>query len=166
MAEHAIFPGYKDNIRFGALSLDGVGVKNYGECSLEMKPGMVTHRTTLFEDNNVVFTVYEKKATMAQAGNLEPGHRAVWGDRHKLCVAKLAPRLHSGSVAADFPRVLLEQGKTTRDDRFVELHVWGSLTIRSLQRVRIQRQRHRPLKAAIQDVRRLLKRYNVDVDAD
>ncbi len=63
---------------------------------------MVTHRTTLFEDHNVVFTVYEQKTTMADAENLEKGHRAVWDEREKLCVAKLAPKLNAGLNQADF----------------------------------------------------------------
>jgi hypothetical protein len=131
---------------------------------MEMKAEMVTHRTTLFEDNNVVFTVYEQTTTMAQAEHLPRGYRAVWEEREKLCVAKLAPRLHSGLKAADFSVLLLEQGATSRDDRIVELHIWGSLTIRSVQHVRILRERSRPLKAAIKDLQRLLKQYNVDVD--
>jgi len=110
--------------------------------------------------------VDEKNATMAEAENLERGHRAVWEDRQKLCVAKLAPRLHSGLTTVDFPSLVLQQGKTTRDDRFVELHVWGSLTIRSVHRVRIHRQRNRPLKAMIRDVQRLLKHYDVDMELD
>ena len=50
VAEHALFPGYKDHIRFGAFSLDGDGVWNYGECAVTLKDRMVTHRTTLFEE--------------------------------------------------------------------------------------------------------------------
>lgn len=164
VAEHALFPGYKDHIRFGALSLDGVGVKNYGECSMELKDRMVAHRTSLFEDNNVVFTVYEQKATMASAENLEPGHQAVWEECEKLCIAKLAPRLHSALKSEDFPQLVLEPGPTTRDDKFIETHIWGSLTIRSVTRVRIHRERNRPLKAAIADLKRLLNQYNMDLE--
>ena len=90
VAEHALFPGYKDQSRFGALSLDGVGVRNYGDCSIEIRDVMVTHRTSLFEDNNVVFSAYDQKTTLAGAGELECGHRARWADKEKLCVAKLA----------------------------------------------------------------------------
>jgi hypothetical protein len=125
---------------------------------------MVAHRTTLFEDNNVVFTVYEQKATMADAEDLEKGHRAVWEDRHKLCVVKLLPRLQPGLPAANFPRLLLEQGRTTSDDRFVELHIWGSITIRAVKHVMIARRRNRPLKAMVRDVERLLNQYNVTVE--
>lgn len=131
---------------------------------MELKDRMVAHRTSLFEDNNVVFTVYEQKATMAGAESLEPGHQAVWEECEKLCIAKLAPRLHSALKSEDFLQLVLEPGLTTRDDKFIETHIWGSLTIRSVARVRIHRKRHRPLKAAIADLKRLLKQYNMDLE--
>ena len=131
---------------------------------MELSNPKVAHRTTLFEDNNVVFTVYKQSASMADAGELEPGHRATWDRRNRLCVAKLAKRLTSGLHSSHFADFVLEQGPTARDDRFVELHIWGSLTIRSVARVRIHRKRRRPLKAAIADVRRLLKDYHVALE--
>ena len=164
VAEHAAFPGYKEHIRFGVLSLDGSGVRNYGECSMVMKDKMVAHRTSLFEDNNVIFTVYEQKTTMADAVNLKPGYRATWDEREKLCVAKFHRHLIPTLKVTDFSALLLTQGATSADDRFVELHIWGSLTIRSVERVRIHRQRRRPLKAAIEDVKRLLARYRVALE--
>ena len=110
--------------------------------------------------------MYERQATMADAENLERGYRAVWQDRQKLCVAKLAPGLHPGMTAGHFSTLVLEQGMSTREDRCLGLYVWGSLTIRSVERVRIRRQRTRPLKAAIRDIERLLLQYNVKVEAD
>ena len=37
VVESANFPGYKEHIRFGVLSLDGEGVRNYGECHITLK---------------------------------------------------------------------------------------------------------------------------------
>jgi len=101
---------------------------------------------------------------MADAEHLDRGHRAIWDERTQLCVAKLASKLPAVASSNDFPGLILEQGATTSDDRFVELHIWGSLTIRSVERVRIKRKRHRPLKAAIKDVSRLLQAFNVGVE--
>ena len=39
VADDALFPGYKDVLRFGALSLDGFGCLGYGECHLENSGG-------------------------------------------------------------------------------------------------------------------------------
>jgi len=164
IAEHALFPGYKDQVRFGALSLDETGVKNYGECSIVLKDLMVGHRTSLFEGNNVVFTVYKQKLSMADAENLDKGFRAVWPEREKLCIAKLVSRLHVGVAGKDFPSLLLEQGATTMEDEFVEAHVWGSLTVRSMQHVRIHRKGSRPRKAVINDVGQLLSNFKVPMD--
>jgi len=158
-----IFPNYKDQVRFGALSLDGLGVANYGTCSIILKNAMVTHRTSLFESNNVVFTVYKQKTSMADAEKLENGFRAVWEDRHKLCIAKLAPRLHRHLGRADFAGLLLEQGATTMDDKFVEAHVWGPLTVRSIECVIIRRRGRQPRRTPIKDVRLVLASYNITV---
>jgi hypothetical protein len=163
--ESAVFVGYKENIHFGALSLDGVGAKNYGECSIVLKTGMICHRASLYEDNNVVFTVYTQALAMADAVDLPKGYRAIWVDREKLCVAKLAPKFGSGTTASDFPRILLESGRTTMDDRFVEVHIWGPLTVRAIERVRVFRKANRPAKATLRDVERLLKPYNVKLEA-
>jgi hypothetical protein len=163
--ESAVLAGYKENIRFGALSLDGDGVKNYGECSMVLKTGMICHRASLYEDNNVVFTVYTQALPMADAVDLPKGYRAIWDDREKLCVAKLAPKIESGTTVSDFPRILLESGRTTMDDRFVEVHIWGPLTVRSIERVRVFRKGNRPAKVTLRDVERLLKPYNVKLEA-
>jgi len=163
VAEHALFPGYKDNIRFGALSLDGKGVRNYGNCSVTLKTELVAHRTSLFADNNVVFTVYDRQVTMAGAETLEKGHRATWDDRHMLCMAKLGPELKKSMQPQEFPGLLIKQGETTMDDRFVELHIWGSLTIRSIKVARVRRQENRPPKVLIKDLRRAVARYNVEL---
>jgi len=37
-ADSALFPNYKEEIRFGALSLDGLGISNYGECFIILEP--------------------------------------------------------------------------------------------------------------------------------
>lgn len=139
----------------------GIGVSNYGPCSITLKTDMVSHRASLFEDNNVVFTVYEQKASMADAENLEQGHRATWSERQRLCVAKLAPKLHAGLAAKSFPGILLEQGKTTQDDHFVEVHVWGPLTIRSVDRIRVLRRGNRPRKVVLKDLQSELNKYKI-----
>jgi len=33
VADEAMFPGYKEEVRFGALTLDGLGLSNYGDFS-------------------------------------------------------------------------------------------------------------------------------------
>lgn len=37
--------------------------------------------------------------------------------------------------ASDFPQVLLRQGSATTESRFVEVHIWGPMSIRTIERV-------------------------------
>ena len=50
--DEALFPHYKDYIRFAALCLDDKGLINYGECSLVLRNDMIEHRATVFEENS------------------------------------------------------------------------------------------------------------------
>jgi hypothetical protein len=54
IADSALFPNYKEEIRFGALSLDGLGVSNYGECFIVLRTDMIAHRASVFEENSVL----------------------------------------------------------------------------------------------------------------
>lgn len=126
MADATLFPLYEERIRFAALTLDGLGAQSYGECSLVLREEMIARRTTLFEDNSAVFL-------RDRDFKLPPGHRAIWEDRSRLAVAKLAPAIHAGTNPADFPGLLLQQGATPEEDRFVEVHIWGPVTARTCQ---------------------------------
>jgi len=50
-------------------------------------------------------------------------------------VAKLAAQVGAGTEPVQFPALLLFQGGTPEEDRFVEVHIWGSLSIRTCERV-------------------------------
>ena len=127
MADATLFPLYEKRIRFAALTLDGLGVQRYGDCSLVLRDALIKDRTTVFEDNSAVFL-------RNRSYRLPAGHRASWEGRPWLCVAKLSRTIHAGTTAAEFPGLLLHQGATPEDDRFVEVHVWGSLTAKSFER--------------------------------
>jgi hypothetical protein len=127
MADATLFPLYEKRIRFAALSLDGIGVQRYGDCSLVLRDELIEHRATVFEDNSAVFL-------RDRDYRLLPGHRATWEERSRLCVAKLSRAILMETTAADFPGLLLCQGATAEDDRFVEVHIWGPLTARSFER--------------------------------
>jgi hypothetical protein len=118
-------------IRFAALSLEDAAPATYGECSLVLREELIAYRASVFEDNSAIF--------MAEWGyHSEPGFRATWEERAMLCVAKLAGRLQVDTPATQFASLLMESGPTPEDDRFVEVHVWGSMTRRTLRKVRIR----------------------------
>ncbi len=72
---------------------------------------------------------------ISEAANLPAGYRATWEERSKLCVAKLGDKIDSHTSASDFPKLLLRQGPTPEEDEFVEVHVGGPVTVRTLDRV-------------------------------
>ena len=56
----------------------------------------------------------------------------------KLCVAKLAGRIDGSTRPAAFADLLLREGATPEDDEFVEVHVGGPMTVRTLARVLVK----------------------------
>ena len=158
----------KGNIRFAALSLDHIGVKNYGECHVTFKEHMIKNRTSTFEDNNVVFMAYTRKSTIKDAVDLLEGYTSDWNHRHKLTIAKLARKLPQKTPDnVESAAILIDQGKTTADDRFIELHIWGPMTVRTIDKLIIipkkSGRRKQPKKAEIESLRAILKDYSVDV---
>jgi hypothetical protein len=55
LADDLLFPFYKKEIKFAALSLDGTGVTAYGKCSMVLRDLAISERTTVFEENSLVF---------------------------------------------------------------------------------------------------------------
>jgi hypothetical protein len=134
IAEEALFPGYKEDIRFAALTLDDRGLASYGGCFFTLRASLIAHRTSVFEENNVLF-MKERDLKLSEMLDLPRGYRATWYDRGKLCLAKLGDALQPSTTSADFPGLLLRQGATTADDDFVEVHVWGPITIRTIEKI-------------------------------
>ena len=124
----------KASIRFAALSLDGIGLEKYGECSMTLKTPMIAHRASVFEENSVIFM--ERHDIGGRDKFVVPaGFRAPWNRYVALCLAKLTEKLLLDTPSSAFPSILLFSGSTPGDDEFVEVHIWGSLTIRSFVRV-------------------------------
>lgn len=157
IADATLFPLYEKRIRFAALSLDGIGVQNYGDCSLVVREELVADRTTVFEENSAVFV-------RDRGSRLPPGLRATWDQRSRLCVAKLASAIHAGTAPGDFPGLLLHQGAILEDDRFVEVHIWGSLTARTCERVILVPKGRKPGQAFRKALRWRLAAVGVDLE--
>jgi hypothetical protein len=117
-------------IRFAALSLEDAAPATYGECCLVLREDRIAHRASLFEGNSAIFMAKKRY-------DVVPGFRAAWEERAMLCVAKLAEQLRVDTPASGFPGLLMHSGATSEDDQFVEVHIWGSMTRRTLQKVRI-----------------------------
>ncbi len=128
VADEGLFPGYKEEIRFGALSLNGRGLPSYGDASFVLREDMISHRATVFEENSSLFMKFH---------NYEPprGFRATWAERAKLCVAKLARTLDHVTTSDQFIELLLCSGERPEKDHFIEVHIWGPLSAYAFERV-------------------------------
>lgn len=124
----------KRQVRFAALTLNGSGLTNYGDWLLFAREPMIAHRSTVFEENSVMFF----RRHNVGAGNdyvIPLGYRAPWNMRHRLVVSKLVHALDAGTAITNFPAMLLYSGPDSEKDKFVEVHIWGPLTIRSFDHV-------------------------------
>jgi len=160
--DDALFPGYKEQIRFGALSLNERGLSTYGECTLVIRDDMIAHRASVFEENSVLWMEHHN-IKMAEAHNLPRGFRATWEERAKLAVAKIGGRIESDTASGSFPNLLLRQGATSTEDEFIEVHIWGPLTVRSLKLVGLPRKRRRSSAAVMAACRERLDKFGVPV---
>jgi hypothetical protein len=140
VADSALFPNYKEHIRFAALSLDGIGLSHYGECSIVLRNNLIAHRASVFEENSVLFMKH-RKISMSKADKLPKGYRATWKDRARLCVAKIHKNIDASTKADEYSALLLQQGATSEKDEFVEAHIYGPMTRRTIEHVKISPRR-------------------------
>lgn len=133
--DEALFPHYKDAIRFAALSLNGHGLSHYGDCFLVLKEAMIAHRATVFEENSILFL---DRLEIKLTEEIPAGYRALWQERGRLAVAKLAGQIGPHTVEADFPALLMSDGDIPEEDRFVEVHIYGSLSIHGVAEISLR----------------------------
>lgn len=160
MTDRLVFlsPTVFEQIRFAALTLDGKGIDHYGECSFVFKSAMIEHRATVFEENSVVFCKDRKIDPWSEEDNLIPkGYRTVWQDRHKLAVAKLASQITANTQNKDFADVLLHNGEDSLKDRFIEVHIFGSITQKTIESVRVKSAKRGSQKQLLKNLRQKLE---------
>jgi hypothetical protein len=121
-------------LHYGCLSIDGKSLEHYGQCTIHVSPRMIQHRASLYSENTAV--AYDRDH------HFPPGHRAVWEDRGRLCVAKLASRISNSTATDDFKKILMKNGTNAISDEFVEVQILGELTIRAFLCVEIRTTQH------------------------
>jgi hypothetical protein len=99
---------------------------------------MIAHRASVFEENSVTWMA-KHRINLSDVENLPKGYRAPWNDRAKLAVAKLANKIQPNVPPDSFASLLLQQGTTVENDQFIEVHIWGPMTIRTFKHVIIKR---------------------------
>jgi hypothetical protein len=83
-----------------------------------------------------------------------------------LAVAKLATHLlEKPPTQEEIAGILIDQGATTADDRFIELHVFGPMMVLTIEKVRVTPKkvgnRRMPKKAEVESLRASLKQNKV-----
>jgi hypothetical protein len=132
--ESALYPNYSPEIVFGALTLDGSGVFAYGAYCMVLKSSMISSRATLFEENPFEFMKRHKIVIGTTA--VPFGYRSTWEQRGDLARAKLHPKITRGAGIEDFPGILLDlQAGTTGSANCVEVHIYGGIHRRAIERV-------------------------------
>lgn len=119
-----------ESLHYACLTLTGQSLPNYGECTVLLREDMTDQRASVFQENTGRF-VHQHGVPFA------PGFRSTWDNRGKLCVAKLANRMTKSTQSDEFPELLLKAGASGIDDEFVEVQVFGDMTIRTFERVTV-----------------------------
>lgn len=133
ITDSKLFGEGKKEIRFAALTLDELGASGYGGWQLHLREDMIAHRATVFHTNSVLFPD-RFEGIMPRLG-FPPGFRATWAERGILCAAKCAPQIHSGTKPDEYGKILLSAHADSRSEEFVEIHIWGPVTIRTVDRI-------------------------------
>ena len=134
--DSTFFPYYYEQTHFAALSLNDAGLGGYagpggyGECTFVFRDVAISHRTTVFEENTVVFC---QKVTIPVGQQPPAGFRAGWQDRHKLAAAKLHREITAQTDPNDFPGILMKQKGGTATDEFIEAHIYGKLPLENVE---------------------------------
>jgi hypothetical protein len=118
------FPYYHARIRFAALSIDGRGSLAYGGGCLVLKESSIESRSTVFEENTLVFA---KRHHHPAGAPPPPGLTAVWATRAQLGIAKLAGRVEPTMRDNELASLVLAQIGRTDEDDFLEVHIYGPI---------------------------------------
>jgi hypothetical protein len=132
IAGAALFCGYEDHIQFGLLSLDERGSSYYGDMHLVLRTELISDRASTFVENSAA---YVKPFPVGAMTQLPPGMRADWAARGKLAAAKIYRQIDQHTNPSDHACLLMRPGAAGSGDDFVEVHIYGTLSIKTVGKV-------------------------------
>jgi hypothetical protein len=124
---------------------------------------MIADRTSVFEENSAIF-VERHAIKISRTPKVPKGYRAIWSERARLGVAKLYKRIDSTTTPDKYSGILLKAGATSEDEEFIEAHVFGPMTVLTMEQVIVmapQTSRHATILRAIKSK---LAKHNVQVN--
>ena len=132
MVGEKLFPGFAEKIHYAALSPNGRGLSNYGEIAISWRVDAhyLEGRISVHEENS--FNFFDRHSLGIRGTDVPSGYAGVWGDRHKVAAAKLEPRLITAMSFASLGGLLLHDSTTRSQDDFVEVAIYASEGIDSL----------------------------------
>lgn len=165
--DHLLFPYYKKHIRFAALTLDNRGVISYGDYTIVLASDTINSRATVFEQNSLFFLQQEVESfgrTVKAVVPPPPGYRAVWDDRDRLAAAKLAHRIEHTTTKDDFPSLVLQTAVDPKDDEFIEVHIYGPIHRRGMERVAGPKPKRKDDRTILKDLKRKLREAGAELE--
>jgi hypothetical protein len=156
-----LFPYYFGLIHFAALTLDKSGPQSYGECAFIFREKSISHRTSVFEENTLVFC---KKNAVPAGQSPPPGFRASWDDRHRLAAAKLHQEIGPTTPPVDFAGIFLKQKGGRAADEFIEAHVYGMLDVKAVERFVAPKPTNKADQTLASRFKRKLKSAGAEID--
>ncbi|MBF0336318.1 MAG: zinc ribbon domain-containing protein [Nitrospirae bacterium] len=120
------------DICYAAISIDGTGVKKYGNYTICLSDKEISTRTTLLEEDSFKFT---ERHNLAEHTEIPPGYRALWADRHKLAVAKLAHKLQNSFTDLEYANILVVNRERRNKYDFIEVHIYDGFRNEAVDKV-------------------------------
>jgi hypothetical protein len=145
-ADTLFFTGYHEELSFAALSLDDTGLASYGDCAVIYRTDLIADRASLFEENTTTFRLNRR---IVEADEIPKGYRSTWFERIKLCIAKLERSIDTTLTPDKYSNLLMNPGKTGADDEFVEVQIYGPMTIRTIEKITFTAIKRRKAEQAI-----------------
>ena len=115
------------------LSLNDRGPATFGHFIIVLRESLIASRSTVFERNSVVF--FQKLADTKVGDAPPPGYRAVWAHRSRLAMAKHYGQIVPTTVVGDYSSILVRAGSKPEDDEFIEVHIYGPIHRRAIEKV-------------------------------
>ncbi len=125
-----LFGSYAPEIRYGVLSLNGVGLKSYGRVFLRLRNVAIEKRVSFLAQNSYDFV----KNTLTN-GTLPCGFRCAWNNRAQLAAAKVQPKLESAGNVSRWAEQLLTTTENREEDDFIEAHIYGGFNADAVESV-------------------------------
>lgn len=151
--DESVFPGYKDQIRFAALSLDGRSVRRFGSCIATLREDVLRRAASVFVENS-----FFARVKAAGPEDSLPAARASWLHRDVLTAAKLGRSISAPVNREILASMILIDGPPSapQDDQFVEVHVFGPIGAEAVTEVSVP-----ATEAKLEDIREACQRNRI-----